>query len=95
MYQNVQKLMKDDMVSGMKCKNDSINEHGICEPCVLGKMQRASFPKKSETRAHDPLELVHTDVCGPIQVPSIGGSKYFVTFTDDFSRYTTVYFIKD
>jgi hypothetical protein len=40
------------------------------------------------------LELVHTDVCGPIKAASLGGSKYFVTFIDDYSRMTTVYPIR-
>ena len=40
------------------------------------------------------LELVHSDVCGPLQVESIGGSRYFVTFVDDYSRCVSVYFIK-
>ena len=39
------------------------------------------------------MELVHSDLCGPIQVESKGGSKYFLTFTDDFSRFSVVYFL--
>ena len=37
---------------------------------------------------------MHTDICGPMQVPSLGGSIYFLTFIDDFSRKTWVYFLK-
>ena len=40
------------------------------------------------------MELIHSDVCGPISVESIGGSKYFVTFIDDYSRCCAVYFMK-
>lgn len=40
------------------------------------------------------LELVHSDLCGPLEVPSLGGSPYFMTIIDDFSRYTTVYLLK-
>ena len=40
------------------------------------------------------VQLVHSDVCGPISKDFIGGSKYFVTFIDDFSRCCSVYFIK-
>src|SRR3984893_1685454 len=39
-------------------------------------------------------ELVHTDVCGPIKAASLGGSRYFVTFIDDYSRMTAVYPIR-
>ena len=92
------KYMRDmyirSMVDGMKM-NMGGKDHVSCEACILGKMQRNSCPKVSSNRASRLLELIHTDVCGPMQVPSIGGNRYFVTFTDDFSRYTTVYFMKN
>ena len=50
--------------------------------------------QQSQHRATRPYETVHSDVCGPIQVESKGGRKYMLTFTDDFLRYTTAYFIK-
>ena len=65
-----------------------------CEAGVLGKMQKKPFPKQCQQKATRPYEIVHSDVCGPMQVNSKGGSKYILTFTDDFSRYTTAYFIK-
>jgi hypothetical protein len=37
---------------------------------------------------------VHSDVCGPMQTESFGGARYFVTFTDDYSRCCAVYFMK-
>jgi len=53
-----------------------------------------SFPKASGNRTIDVLELVHSDICGPMQTTSVGGARYFVTFVDDKSRYMFVYFIK-
>ena len=47
---------------------------------------RASFPSDGGTRATQVLELVHSDVCGPMKTLSFGGARYFVTFIDDFSR---------
>ena len=88
----VERLVKDELASGMKYKANDFNK---CEPCILGKMKRASVPKKSESSTSHILELVHTDVCGPFELPSHGGSRYFVSFTDDFSRYTVVYFLKN
>ena len=41
-----------------------------------------------------PLELVHTNVCGPINVQARGGYEYFITFTDDYSRYDYVYLMR-
>ena len=57
-----------------------------CEGCVEGKQARASFPSDGGTRATQVLELVHSDVCGPMKTLSFGGARYFVTFIDDFSR---------
>jgi hypothetical protein len=45
-------------------------------------------------RAWAPLEIVHIDLCGPIQTTSLGGRIYFLTFIDDCSRKTWVYFLK-
>ena len=42
-------------------------------------------------RATSKLELVHTDVCGPISIPSLNGSKYFILFIDDIIRMVWVY----
>ena len=38
--------------------------------------------------------MIHTDLCGPLQVNSVGGSRYLLTFTNDDSRYSLVYFLK-
>jgi len=66
-----------------------------CKECPLGKHHRSSFPKESTFRAFEPLQLVHTNICGPISPNSFGESKYFLTFTDNFSRKTWVYFLKN
>ena len=44
--------------------------------------------------ASAPLQFVHSDLCGPLSVVSFSGYKYFLTFIDDFSRRTWVYFLK-
>jgi hypothetical protein len=50
-----------------------------CEPCLMGKMTRTSFSGSMEWAA-DLLEIIHTDVCGPMSVPVRGGYHYFVFF---------------
>ena len=45
-------------------------------------------------RATDLLEIIHTDVCGPMNVEARGGYRYFLTFTDDLSRYGYIYLMK-
>ena len=84
-------LSKKEMVKGLPCIN---HPNQVCEGCLLGKQFKMSFPKESETRARKPLELIHTDVCGPIKPSSLGKSNYFLLFIDDFSRKTWVYFLK-
>jgi len=52
------------------------------------------FLKVKASRASKLLELVHSDVCIPMKITSLGGARYFVTFIDDFSRITHVYLLK-
>ena len=67
--------------------------YGTCESCLLGKMTRAPFTGKG-ARASDILGLIHTDVCGPMSIAARGGYNYFITFTDDLSRYGYVYLMR-
>lgn len=77
------------MASGINFPDKNVEK---CLPCLKGKQTRQSFGE-SETRASSLLELVHSDLCGPMETASIGGSKYFISFIDDFSRKTFVYFL--
>ncbi|KAG6532166.1 hypothetical protein ZIOFF_006004 [Zingiber officinale] len=61
-----------------------------CESCLLGKMTKTPFSGHSE-RGTNLLGLIHSDVCGPFNVAARGGYRYFITFTDEFSRYDYVY----
>ncbi|MCO5593849.1 hypothetical protein L7F22_047867 [Adiantum nelumboides] len=63
----------------------------VCEGYVLGKMHRFAFSQDGSVRATRKLQLVHSDVCGPMRTPSVGNNLYFVTFIDDFSRFCWVY----
>ncbi|KAJ9535406.1 hypothetical protein OSB04_un001478 [Centaurea solstitialis] len=64
-----------------------------CESCLSGKMTKQPFNKDNE-RANDLLGIIHTDVCGPFSHEARGGYRYFITFTDDFSRYGYVYLMR-
>ena len=55
-----------------------------CDYCLFGKQHRVSFSRTSK-RKPGLLELVYSDICGPIEVEFIGGNKYFVMFVDDAS----------
>ena len=65
----------------------------VCESCLEGKMTKRAFKAKGN-RATIQLELVHTDVCEPMSVQARGGYEYFITFTDDYSRYGYVYLMR-
>ena len=66
----------------------------FCEACVHGKMHRLPHTALKDIKSKERLQLVHTDVCGPMQTQSFGGSSYFITFTDDHSRYCKTYFLR-
>ncbi|KAE8909754.1 hypothetical protein PF005_g20754 [Phytophthora fragariae] len=66
----------------------------LCGGCMKGKQTVKAFPKRSKTKTSRVLELVHTDVMGPMKSASKGGAKYILTFVDDFSRYVVAYFLK-
>ena len=90
-YGSLELLSKKSMVRGLPYIK---HPDQFCEGCLLGKQFRNSFPKESYSRAKKPLELIHTDVCGPISLSSLGKNNYFLLFIDDFSRKTWVYFLK-
>ena len=64
-----------------------------CEPCLLGKMTKTPFSGTME-QATDLLEIIHTDVCGPMNIEARGRYHYFLIFTDDLSRYEYIYLMK-
>jgi len=65
----------------------------FCESCIYGKQSCQKFPKLT-LRASDLLELVHSDICGPMLGYSIRGARYFITFIDEYSQYTILYLLK-
>lgn len=79
------------MVQGINCVNFSVKSQ--CLSCLKSKIHTQPFPV-SQNRAQHQLELIDTDVCGPMEKKSIGGASYFITFIDDMTRRVFVYFIK-
>jgi hypothetical protein len=78
------------MVEGM---SNCTLDFDFCEHCIYGKHNRVIFPYGA-TRTKGILELIHSDVFGLVLVPSLGKSVYYVSFIDDFSRYTWIYFLR-
>lgn len=83
------KNMNSGAVVGVTCDATKYN----CITCSKGKLSRSPF-KDSGTRATEVLGLIHSDLCGPMEVSSINGSRYMLIFIDDFSRKVYAYFIK-
>lgn len=83
-------LKNKNLVEGL---NDCNLDFDFCEHCIYGKQNRVQFYSSSH-KTCGVLDLIHSDVFGPVDVSSIGKSTYYVSFIDDFSRRTWVYFLK-
>jgi transposase InsO family protein len=63
------------------------NTHSVCSHCLAGKMHQLPFPKSVSITSR-PLEIVHSDVWGPAPITSNNGTRFYVIFVDDFTRFT-------
>lgn len=89
----IRNMVNKKIVTGVNIKKSSFDNFKR-DGCVLGKAHRAGIPRKSHSRSSKVLELIHSDVNGPLETSSLGGSKYFITFIDDYSRWTAVYMMR-
>jgi hypothetical protein len=83
-------LHSKGMVEGM---SNCTLDFDFCEHCIYGKQNHVRF-SSSATRAKGILELIHNDVFGLVHVPQLGKFVYYVSFIDDFSRNTWIYFLR-
>ena len=81
----IQRLIKDGLLEPL-----DFDGFLVCKSCLEGKMTKRPFSAKGR-KAQDLLKLVHSDVCGPMSTQARGGYEYFITFTDDYSRFCYVY----
>ena len=91
---NALKLMQ----SGKLIDNFKMSDCGVrkvCEICTKSKLTKKPFPKISDSKSSRVLDLIHTDICGPMQTITPSGKRYILTFIDDYSRYTFVYLLKE
>jgi hypothetical protein len=70
-----------------------VQHDGICIGCALGNNVKGSF-LSSDNRSKGILDLIHSDVCGPMLVSSLNEYMYYVLFINDHSRKTWIYFMK-
>ena len=89
-FKGIVQMARKNIVKGLKYGGG--DQVDTCNHCIHGKLPRLSFPQQRSTeRSSELIELVHSDVCGPIEVPSLGGSRYFITFKDDCSSWLVAY----
>lgn len=86
----IKRMATRNIVNGIKIdSSESINS--TCDGCQMGKGKRTKISQKVSTRAKGILDLEHSDVLGPMETASVGGSKYVVVFVDDFSNWTVLF----
>ncbi|GKF25766.1 retrovirus-related pol polyprotein from transposon TNT 1-94 [Tanacetum coccineum] len=91
-FDTINLLLKNNIVNGLP-KLKFIKDH-MCSSCELGKAKRKYFHTKATPSSKRRLQLLHMDLCGPMQVESINGKKYVLVIVDDYSRYTWTHFLR-
>jgi hypothetical protein len=88
-FQIVECVIKNNSLPCISDKNSS----SVCDSCLRAKSHQLPYPRSTSV-SHSPLELIFTDVWGAAPI-SVGRHTYYVTFIDDFGKYTWIYLIKD
>ncbi|KAJ0778941.1 putative RNA-directed DNA polymerase [Helianthus annuus] len=91
-FDKLELMMKNELVDGLP--SFEVKKETVCVGCQYGKAHQLPYGRSSH-KARVPLELIHSDVFGPVKRPSIKGLRYMVTFIDDFSRYVWLDFMKE
>jgi hypothetical protein len=79
------------MVTGLP--NIQVERDNVCKGCALGNNVKGRFTN-SESRSKGILDIIHSIVCGQMTMPPLGNFVYYVLFIDDYSRKTSIYFLK-
>jgi len=87
----IKRMNKNKDIDGLMCYSMKVKV--VCELCVCGTVDMTVVPSAGGGRVTKRLQLVHSDLGGPMSEPSRGGALYFCTFTNDFSRWTDVVFL--
>ncbi|GJR40920.1 putative ribonuclease H-like domain-containing protein [Tanacetum coccineum] len=90
-FKNINKLVKDNLVRGLPIKRFENDQ--TCVACLKGKQHRASCKSKVLNPITKPLFMLHMDLFGPTFVSSLMHKKYCLVVTDDYSRFTWVFFL--
>ncbi|KAJ9541518.1 hypothetical protein OSB04_028024 [Centaurea solstitialis] len=91
-FSDISKLANGGLVKGLP--KLTFDRDSLCPACQMGKMKRISHKSKTESSCQSPLEMLHMDLCGPIEIQSISGKKYILVMVDEYSRYTWLEFLR-
>jgi hypothetical protein len=91
-FKSLSHLKSNELVSGLPAIKVPKE---MCQNCLLGKQSRKKFVKEIAMRVKQILDVVYTDVCDPFETLSLGGSRYFVSFIDEFSRKMWIQLMKN
>ncbi|GKA20374.1 putative ribonuclease H-like domain-containing protein [Tanacetum coccineum] len=90
-FKTINKLVKDNLVRGLPSKHFENDQ--ICVACLKGKQHKASCKSKIQNSITQLLFMLHIDLFGPTFVSSLMNKKYCLVITDDYSRFTWVFFL--
>ncbi|KAI3681369.1 hypothetical protein L6452_36163 [Arctium lappa] len=91
-FKTLNSLSSKELVSGLP--QHSYAKESLCSACEKGKQTKASFKSKHVSSVTSPLQLLHMDLFGPVNIQSIAGKKYTLVIVDEYSRYTWVIFLR-
>ncbi|KAL8118058.1 hypothetical protein AgCh_015817 [Apium graveolens] len=91
-FKTMNELVKKDLVRGIPLVE--FIKDGLCNACQKGKQIKASFRKKLDSAIEEPLQLLHMDLFGPVNVLSISRKRFCLVIVDDFSKFSWTYFLK-
>ena len=87
----IKDMLRSKVVSGVSVVDKT---NFFCEKCPLGKQFKLPFKKHEKDKNITPGEVIHSDLCGPMQNISVGGAKSFLFFKDEASGFRSVFFLK-
>ncbi|GJZ91658.1 retrovirus-related pol polyprotein from transposon TNT 1-94 [Tanacetum coccineum] len=90
-FKNINKLVKDNLVRGLPTKHFENDQ--TCVACLKGKQHRASCKSKVLNPITELLFMLYMDLFGPTFVSNLMHKKYCLVVTDDYSRFTWVFFL--
>jgi hypothetical protein len=77
---------------GTTAQNSDDHNSASCDVCIQAKHQQR-FERAKVPSSSVPFELMHSDLCGPIKHPSLGGAAYYIVYVDDCTKHTELYFV--